>query len=127
MLFSHKNEYIGNASSDGSILQALGVSNLGKYEIALSTDSKPYTLTVNFSEINVSVDELDTKMQMYSYVLLALIENADEISWNINTDDAKDSKSVTIDDANKAYNNIKDCASSVDNLHSLLVNIGYYN
>ena len=127
MLFSHKNEYIGDASADGAILQALNVSALGKYDISLETDSQPYSLTVNFSEINVPADELNSKMEMYSYVLLALIGNADEISWNINADDVKDSKSVTIDDADKAYGNIRDCAASVENLHSLLTNIGYYN
>jgi len=126
MLFNLKNEYIGDASADVSILQALEVSNLGKYEIALTTDSKPYALTVNFSDISVPVDELNPKMKMYSFVLLALIENADKVCWNINTDTVTDSRSVSVEDANNEYNNIKDYGVSTDNLHSLLINIGYY-
>ena len=126
MLFNLKNEYIGNASADASILQALEVSKLGKYEIALTTDSKPYALIVNFNEISVPVDELNSQMKMYSFALLALIENADEICWNINTDTVTDNKIVTVEDANDEYNNIKDYGVSADDLHSLLVSIGYY-
>ena len=126
MLFNKKCEYIGDASAVGSVLEALEISSLGNYDISLKTDTEPYALTVNFDKINVPADELNDKMQMYSYVLLALICNADEVHWNINTDDVKDSKTITIDEANKAYENIKDSATSVDKLHSLLVAVGYY-
>jgi hypothetical protein len=126
MLFNKKIEYIGDASAVGSVLEALDISSLGNYDISLKTNAKPLALTVNFNEINISADELNDKMQMYSYVLLALIGNADEVHWSINTDNIKGSRITTIYEANKIYDDVKSCFNSAESFHSFLVAIGYY-
>ncbi|GHU61798.1 hypothetical protein FACS189418_2070 [Clostridia bacterium] len=124
-LFSLKSEYIGNVSNNEKILQALEIPSLGTYTQELKTDATPYILTINFSKLNVTEEEFNSKMRMYSYVLLALIENVDEIHWNVETADFTESKSLTVADANKIVGNIKNSASSSEELQSLLVAIEY--
>jgi hypothetical protein len=61
---------------------------------------------------------------MYSYVLLALIGNADEIHWYVKPSEVM--YSVKVSEANKIHGNIKGCGASSENLQSLLYSIGYY-
>jgi hypothetical protein len=124
-LFSLKNPYIGNASANGAILEALAISNLGKYKFALETDTNPYTLTINFSEISVTEEVLNSKMEQYALILLALIENADEIHWNVDTDDVQQSGGISMEIADKQYSNIKQAAASVKSLQAFLDAVGY--
>lgn len=81
-VYELKNEYIGNASSDGAILQELQISNnLGSYTTELETDSEPYVLRLCFEKEPADTDTFDSKMLEYSYLILALIDNADEVQW----------------------------------------------
>lgn len=80
-LYDLRNPYIGDASADGALLEAVGVSNLGSYTIELETDSKPYILRVVFENRQDNVVGLDNGMNRVSYLLLALIDNASEIQW----------------------------------------------
>ena len=67
-------------------------------------------------------------MNMYSIILLALIENADEIHYNDRFCDCIDNiVKIKTSDLEKEYGNIKDYGKSVETLHSLLINIGYYD
>lgn len=122
-LFSLKNEYIGNASADNQLAQAIGVPTLGNYTLELETTTRPYILIINFSNINLDAKELNTRMKNYSTILLALISNADEIHWSVNN---VKSGIVTASDVDSEYGNIKDYGNSVESLYSLLVSIGYY-
>ena len=60
-------------------------------------------------------------MNMYSKILLALINNADEIHWKIN-----DVEKGIVTVSNIDIDNIKNYGESSEKLHSLLINIGYY-
>jgi len=135
-LFSLKNQYIGNASANSHLLTALEISKLGTYTIELKTDEKPYILTINFSKFDFIprktsgiTDDMQYKSIMYqkSIILLTLIDNADEIKWNIKTDNIDDSYTVTVEEITKEYGNIKDYGKSLKQFYSLLVNIGYFN
>ena len=50
-LYSLKTPYIGNNSALGKILNTLRLNNYGKYSFELKTDKRPYSLTVNYNEV----------------------------------------------------------------------------
>ncbi|MDR1068451.1 MAG: DUF4825 domain-containing protein [Clostridiales Family XIII bacterium] len=125
VLFEQKNEFAGDASADGALLKTLEISKLGDYEIALKTDSRPYALEIKFSERRVTAEELSAEMQANACILLALIENADEIRWNSSADTGTGSQRLSVEDADKEYGDIKDYGTSSEKLRSLLTRMGY--
>lgn len=134
-LFSLKNKYIGNASANIKLLEELQISKLANYNIKLETSKRPYILYINFTDsinesnlTNETITAFKSKMKMYSIILLALIENADEIHYNDRFCDCIDNiVKIKTSDLEKEYGNIKDYGKSVETLHSLLINIGYYD
>jgi len=82
-LYNNKNQYIGNASSDGKLLSILGIqTEFGNYTIVLDTRDRPYVLRINFKATPIEEDNLNQKMCRNATLLLALINNADEIQWS---------------------------------------------
>ncbi|ROR29170.1 rod shape-determining protein MreC [Mobilisporobacter senegalensis] len=82
-LYAYRNPYIGNVSANGKILNILGVSErLGNFTIEMETSEKPYILRLNFQEEVTDIDTFDIEMSGYATLLLALIDNADEIQWS---------------------------------------------
>ena len=84
-LFAAKNEAVSDEEKDAVLLSILKVSqNCGAFTIELRTDAKPYRLTMNFKEAHdESMNEwFENTMVKYSCVLLALIEDADQIGWH---------------------------------------------
>jgi beta-lactamase regulating signal transducer with metallopeptidase domain len=82
-LFQHKNLFIGDNAADGELLAALGIGdNLGTFTIELETKQKPYILRLMFDKEVTDQITLDSKMADYATLLLALIDNADEIQWS---------------------------------------------
>ncbi|MCD2493049.1 DUF4825 domain-containing protein [Lacrimispora sp. NSJ-141] len=83
-LFEEKNPYIGDMPANGRIAQTLGISDdLGGFQNSLQTTEEPYGWTLEFKDpVTGSGEELfRSRMEAYSCVLLALIDNAGEISW----------------------------------------------
>ncbi len=128
-LFSLKNKYIGDAAANMKLLEALEISKLANYKIELKTSEQPYILHINFTNpINESITNFKRKMETYSIILLALIENVDEIHYNDRFCDCIDNiVRIKISDLEKKYGSIKDYGKSAENFHSLLINIGYYD
>lgn len=84
-LFELKNSDIRNNDANSKILSALPMAGeLGGFTFSLKTDSKPYRLTLSFNDSHDTSleDWYKTALIKYSCVLLALIENADEIGWS---------------------------------------------
>ena len=84
-LFAARNEAVSDETKDAVLLSILKVAeNCGDFTIKLKTGEKPYRLTMNFKEAHdESMNEgFENTMVKYSCVLLALIEDADEIGWH---------------------------------------------
>ncbi|MDD4831529.1 MAG: DUF4825 domain-containing protein [Bacilli bacterium] len=131
-LFDLKNKYIGDNSADIKLLEALEVSKLANYTIELKISEKPYVLYINFEAIdptNVTNDILSNfkrKMKQNSIILLALIENVDEIHYNDRFCDCVDNiVKLKASDLEKEYSNIKDYSKTVEKFQELLDKIEY--
>ena len=131
-LFNLKNKYIGNASANTLLLEALEVSKLAKYKIELKTSEEPYILYINFDNIDPTnitdntISNFKNKMKINSVILLALIENADEIHYNdlyCNRDD--NIVNLKASDLEEELGNIKDYGKTIDKFQELLVKIEY--
>lgn len=126
-LFSLRNNYIGDSSADSKIIKALEIEKFGSCKVELKTYEKPYILTINLDIIKNENEREKINLKSYGLILLALIENADEVHWNVKTDGVQENLFiVTVYDANKEYGNIKDYGKSSEKLNELLIKTGYY-
>ncbi|WP_265104754.1 M56 family metallopeptidase [Ruminococcus turbiniformis] len=73
--------YIGDNAADMDALNAVYVQELGAFELILQTESEPYGLTLAFQEECADPDAWNQKMQTKAVLLLALIDNAEQIRW----------------------------------------------
>ena len=117
-LYSIKNKYIGDSSADMRIINELKIAENLNIEIKADTEGD------NILIINVNGDKTgDLSYEEYSAILLALIENASEIHWNINNTQHIE---VTVDSIARKYADIKDYAKTPEQLHLFLTSLGYY-
>ncbi|MEG1536872.1 MAG: M56 family metallopeptidase, partial [Clostridiales bacterium] len=124
-LFDNRNPYLGDAPADGALLQVLGIGDaVGEYSMELSTASQPYVLRLVFSEFFHDATVIDEIMGKYALVLLALIDNAEEIQWRYSLYDQSGTNTVsfTLEDAAAVLQQIdvKNYGQSVDQLRQLL-------
>jgi beta-lactamase regulating signal transducer with metallopeptidase domain len=81
-LYDLKNPYIGDASGDGALLEALDISSkLGSHTLELETSGAPYILRLVFADPVTDGGAFDSAMINNAILLLALIDNASEIQW----------------------------------------------
>lgn len=82
-------------------------------------------MVINYSQVEGWGNILNKPEIMIekSAILLALIDNVDEIHWEL--PDSKVRK-ITISDLNAKYGNIKDYGKSAEDLKVLLRQLGYY-
>ncbi len=125
-LFDLKVPYIGDNSSVGKLLNALDIWSYGDYTFSLITSDRPYTLTINYSSLQESQNKQEINIfndiEEKSIFLLALIDNVDQIEWIF----SKNMKyTITLDDLNGRYGNIKDYGKSVKSFNKLLSKLGY--
>ena len=117
-LYSIKNKYIGDSSADMKIIDELKIAKDLNIEIKTNTEGN------NILIVNINSDKTgNLSYEEYSAILLALIENASEIHWNINNTEHIE---VTVDSIARKYANIKDYAKTPEELHSFLTSLGYY-
>lgn len=95
-LYAAKNPYVGDMSANGKLAMILGIAaNLGNFDNELQTLQTPYDWTLNF--YNVTDPEMfEAQMKGYACVLIALIDNLDEVSWTY-TADADDGSAMAED------------------------------
>lgn len=84
-IYKEKHAYIGDMSKNNALANAIGIKeNLGSYTSELQTTTEPYGWTFYFQSILEESNEkiFNEKMRGYAYVLLATIDNVDEITWS---------------------------------------------
>lgn len=138
-LFSKKTPYVGNASAVGALLSDLSFwyGPLDTYTLSLQTSSQPYGLLMDFSQGTVNAAELRQQMRTVSTLLLALVENLEQVSWRCTVDGVVQTHTVSLEETNamvkemvKAYNaalninmepleSVKDYAASAAALQQL--------
>lgn len=81
-LYGAKNPYVGDMPANGKLTQLLDMGTaLGPFENELRTDAQPYGWHLNFTSSVSDPARFEAKMKGYACVLLALVDNLDEVSW----------------------------------------------
>lgn len=81
-LYAAKNPYIGNASANGKLSQALRIGwKLGDFKNELQTSAEPYGWTLNFEDGVSDSAVFEKRIRDYACVLMALTGNLGEVSW----------------------------------------------
>ena len=81
-LFQNKHPYIGDATANARLSQCLGIADeLGSFTNELQTETQPYGWTLYFENSINNSAVFDEKMKGFSCILLALIDNLGEVSW----------------------------------------------
>lgn len=81
-LFQNKHPYIGDTTANTRLSQCLGIGNeLGNFTNELQTETTPYGWTLYFENSTNNSAIFDEKMKGFSCILLALIDNLDEVNW----------------------------------------------
>ena len=125
-LFEAKNPYIGDNSADIKILELLNIQKeFGNYHIELEADQEPNIIKLNFEEKPILSEEFQDK----SFLILALIKNANEVQWSY--PDNEDGEEVLITwymnekDATTILNkDIKSFDENAESLQELLDELG---
>lgn len=82
-LDKHRSAYLGDANRTMALAAAVGVGAVGSSTFALSTDRRPYVLTIEFASLadGVTPTLANELMTDRAALLLATIRNADEVRW----------------------------------------------
>ena len=82
-LYQNRTAYLGDAPAVGRLLEAMGIGEeLGSYTMEMTTSERPYVLQLNFREEPPDGGlALDRGMSGYGALLLALVENLEEVRW----------------------------------------------
>lgn len=131
-LFEAAHPYIGDMPANNNLAMALGISkNAGAYLNKLHTEKEPYGWEFVFQETGdiKKQEEITRKMELYAPVLLALVDNCDEIMWSFADDlesaPDKPEYKVTSEDASKLLGaDVKAYAESPDKVMELLHQLG---
>lgn len=139
-LYKAKNPYIGDMPANNALAELLSISSrLGSYTNELQTAQEPYSWELKFGDSwkrrfalssyayensLTPFEKLNDKMRSYAYVLLALIDNCNEIKWSY-TDDKGDTiyESLDLDTANE-FLEIKDFGRSALDVQKLPEAVG---
>ncbi len=131
-LFEAAHPYIGDMPANNDLAFALGISkNASAYANKLHTENEPYGWEFVFKEAGdiKKQEEITRKMELYAPVLLALVDNCDEIMWSFADDlesaPDKPEYKVTSEDASKLLGaDVKAYAESPDKVMELLHQLG---
>lgn len=84
-LHENRTEYLGDNSRVLALVEATGPEVVGEQTLELHTDDRPYVLVMAFSSVDVDVTSeiADDLMTDRAVLLLATIDNVDEIRWKL--------------------------------------------
>jgi len=98
-LEKYVNTYIGDNSKVNAILNLLPFSS-NKNGIQLNTSKQPFGITVNYSNINLSLNELEFN----TLAIFTLIQNVDNITYNIENEEKIETFNITRNVVNQKFN-----------------------
>lgn len=88
-VYQTKHPYIGDASANGRTAGALNMAViLGSYKNELQTTTEPYEWHFLIEQEVSNLSETESYMQSYAYVLLAVVENLGEVTYEYRYDGA---------------------------------------
>lgn len=127
-LFQAKNPYIGDMQANNRLASVLNVKKyLGDYKVSLQTKEEPYGWTFEFIE---KVDQYNQKefnetMLNYAYVLIALTDNLNQVTWTYPSKEGLEKQYVNAEQASKALGKeIKSYSKSLIAIQELLYKTG---
>ena len=100
-----RHAYVGDAPANGETAAALGIAErLGGFTNQLQTDAPPYGWTIRLTEpVDPSREESAVSaMESYAPVLMALIGNLEQVSFEYTVDGVEKSVSLSLEEANAA-------------------------
>ena len=127
-LVGKRNAFVGDASADGALLEALNISeDLGPYTFELQTEEEPYVLRILFTDKVADPAALDREMRENALLLLALIDNASEVQWQYTAGASSDiegdqiEQGFSLDQANALLgSDVKTYGQTAEKVQSLL-------
>lgn len=136
-VYKKRHPYVGDASANGALAGALGIAeNLGSFKNELQTTDTPYGWTLRFENSVPNSIVFEEKMRNYAIVLIALVDNLEEVHWEYPVELPEKAvirtSSITLEECNAfvsenapdgAYS-VKDAANSPENLQNLLQTLG---
>ena len=120
-IYETKHAYVGDASANGRTAGALQIGKFGPFINSLQTTEKPYGWTMEFTDSITNDTIFNERMTQYAYVILSLIDNLGEVSWEYNNGSKVITKTVTTEEATKALGqDIKEYSESISEFQRLL-------
>lgn len=102
-LYAAKNPYIENTSANNDLASLVGLGGYGKYTLAVLDDAHPYTLQIRFMYLHSEADlaAMDGNMVNSAALLLALIDDCEQVSWSYPGTDSLIEGAVGVDYINE--------------------------
>lgn len=123
-VYQTRHPYMGAMSANARTANALGVSSyLGEYTNELRTSEEPYTWVIRLLEDIPSAEKITKENDMASlaYVMLGVIENLDQVTYEYTVDGQPFTKDVTVEEANLSLGaGVKYCYDNVRELDELI-------
>lgn len=120
-IYETKHAYVGDASANGRTAGALQIGKFGSFLNSLQTTEEPYGWTMKFTESITNDTIFNERMTQYAYVILSLIDNLGEVSWEYKNGSKVITKTVTTKEATKALGqDIKEYSKSISEFQTLL-------
>lgn len=120
-IYETKHVYVGDASANGRTAGALQIGKFGSFLNSLQTTEEPYGWTMKFTESITNDTIFNERMTQYAYVILSLIDNLGEVSWEYKNGSKVITKTVTTKEATKALGqDIKEYSKSISEFQRLL-------
>lgn len=120
-IYETKHAYVGDASANGRVSGALQIGKFGPFLNSLQTTEEPYGWTMEFTDTMTNDTIFNERMTQYAYVILSLIDNLGEVSWQYNNGSKVITKTVTTEGATKALGqDIKEYSKSISEFQRLL-------
>ena len=131
-IYENKHSYIGDMPRNNELANAIGIGeDLGSYTNELQTTNEPYRWTFYFQSVleQSGVALFNEKMRGYAYVLLASVDNVNEISWSymIKNPEGVTKQSITVtslDATGSLSQEIKTVGDSEESIDQLMVRVG---
>lgn len=128
-VYNTRHAYIGNMPENGQTAKALNMTNyLGGYTNELQTGKEPYAWKMVLEE-EVSALQQEKKeqcMKFYAYILMAVIDNLGEVSFEYTVDGTVQILLVVKDEASAfAGRDIKKCGKDILLLQDLIKKTGF--